>query len=394
MSSRRPLNRSISTRLLIPKTGCQVLHSKHFDIARTGGPEVATIYDVAEAAGVSISTVSLAMNNPSRVRGSTLTRVMEAVDRVGFVPKTDAVIRARKGAGRVGVIAPFTSFESFAQRLRGVIRVAKKEGFEVVLYDEESAAETRLASLPITRRVDGLIVMSLPFSDAVAGRLIEQGVPTVLMELGRQGFSSVSHDNVAGGRMVADLLVRQGHLRLAYVGHAQALNYVSQSQMRLEGFASKLPEAPAVRLVQHSSSAAYEAALDLLSLPDRPTGVFAYSDVMAGGVLRAARKLGLDVPKEVSVVGFDDSDLAEALGLSSVRQPLEESGQIAMETLLAQLANPHNGARQIELELSLIERDTTAPLRSDATSDGRRRPPREAGRRRATKAYAEGGARR
>ncbi len=328
------------------------------------------------------------MNNPSRVRGSTLTRVMEAVDSVGFVPKTDAVIRARKGAGRVGVIAPFTSFASFAQRLKGVIQVAKKEGFEVVLYDEESAAETRLATLPITRRVDGLIVMSLPFSDAVAGRLIEQGVPTVLMELGRQGFSSVTHDNVTGGRMVADLLVRQGHVRLAYIGHAQALNYVSQSQMRLEGFANKLPAAPEVRLVQHSSSAAYEAALELLSLPDRPTGVFAYSDVMAGGVLRAARKLGLEVPDQVGVVGFDDSDLAGALGLSSVRQPLEESGQIAMETLLAQLANPGAGARQIELELSLIERDTTAPLCAGTTSDGRHRPPHEPGRRRVTKARA------
>ena len=258
----------------------------------------------------------------------------------GSCPRPTTVIRARKGAGRVGVIAPFTSFASFAQRLKGVIQVAKKEGFEVVLYDEESAAETRLASLPITRHVDGLIVMSLPFSDAVAGRLTEQGVPTVLMELGRQGFSSVTHDNVAGGRMVADLLVGQGHERLAYIGHAQAVNYVSQSQMRLDGFASKLPAAPEVRLVQHSSSAAYEAALELLSLPDRPTGVFAYSDVMAGGVLRAARKMGLEVPDHVGVVGFDDSDLAEALGLSSVRQPLEESGQIAMETLLAQLANP------------------------------------------------------
>ncbi len=100
---------------------------------------------------------------------------------------------------------------------------------------------------------------------------------------------------------------------------------------------------------------------------------------MAGGVLRAARKLGLDVPEEISVVGFDDSDLAEALGLSSVRQPLEESGQIAMETLLAQLANPHNGARQIELELSLIERDTTAPLRPDTTSDGRAPPSTRSG---------------
>jgi DNA-binding LacI/PurR family transcriptional regulator len=383
------LDRSTSNKVAGLSPGCQVLHSKHFDSEDAQeGLHVATIYDVAEAAGVSISTVSLAMNNPSRVRGSTLTRVMEAVDQVGFVPKTDAVIRARKGVGRVGVIAPFTSFASFFQRLRGVVRTAKKEGFEVVLYDEESAAETRLASLPITRRVDGLIVMSLPLSDAVASRLVEQGVPTVLIELGRQGFSSITHDDVAGGRLVGDLLLRHGHERFGYIGHAQAVSYVSQSQMRLEGFASRLPEPPEVRLVEHSSAAAYEAALEMLSLNNRPTGLFAYSDVMAGGVLRAARELGLAVPDEVAVVGFDDSDLAEALGLSTIHQPLEESGQVAMETLLAQLANPQAGARQIELALSLVERETTAPLRSAAAADGRHRLQQEPSGRRGAKAHS------
>jgi DNA-binding LacI/PurR family transcriptional regulator len=329
-----------------------------------------TIYDVASKAGVSISTVSLALNHPHRVRDATRTRVMDAIHELGFVPKADAVIRARQGIGRIGAIAPFSSFLSFAQRLTGVLRVAAREGLEVVIYDQESAAEARLATLPLTRRVDGLIVMSLPFSDDVAQRLIDQAVPMVLIELGHPGFSSITIDDEAGGRMVAELFAGQGHERFGYLGHAQTHDYLSQSQLRLQGFLQGLPSLPEIRLVRHTFTAAHAGALRMLTGPERPTAIFAHDDILASGVLKAARELGLAVPGDLAVAGFDDSPLAEPLGLTSVRQPLEESGQIAAETLVAQLSNPDASARNVTLALTLIERESTATTSLPGSRDG------------------------
>jgi DNA-binding LacI/PurR family transcriptional regulator len=321
----------------------------------------ATIYDVADRAGVSISTVSLAFNAPDRVRATTLGRVMEAVDELGFRPKADAVTRARRGVRRIAVVAPFSSYPSFARRLNGVLRTGARERFEVVVYDQESAATSRLVSLPLTGHVDGLIVMSLPFGDDVAQRLAEQSLPTVLVDNARAGFSSVATDDAAGGRMVAELLIRRRHERFGFLGHAQRTHdYLSQSEARLDGFRSALPAPPLTRLVDHTFEAARAGAHALLREPERPTAIFAHDDLLASGVLGAARDLGLAVPGELAVVGFDDAEIAEPLGLTSVRQPLEESGEIATQILLDQLKDPRRSARHTTLALTLVERASTA----------------------------------
>jgi DNA-binding LacI/PurR family transcriptional regulator len=320
-----------------------------------------TIYDVAERAGVSVSTVSLALNAPERVREPTLRRVMDAVDQLGFRPKAEAVSRARRGVRRIAVLAPFSSYPSFARRLTGVLRAAAGERFEVIVYDQESAATSRLVSLPLTDRVDGLIVMSLPFDDDVARRLAEQHLPTVLVDDARSGFSSVTTDDAAGGRMVAELLLRRGHEHVAFLGHAQRIHdYRSPSEARLDGFRAVLPAPPETRLVEHSFEAARAGAHDLLSASRPPTAIFAHDDLLAGGVLRAARERGIAVPTDLAVVGFDDSDIAEPLGLTSVHQPLEESGEIAAQILLDQLKDPGRSSRHTTLSLTVVERESTA----------------------------------
>ena len=130
--------------------------------------------------------------------------------------------------------------------------------------------------------------------------------------------------------------------------------------MRLESFRDALPAAPEVRLTDplRPYESALAAARDLLERPSRPTAIFAGSDVLASGALRAARDLGLDVPADLAVVGFDDGELAEPLGLTTVRQPLEESGEIATELLLAQLEHRRRSARQTTLAVTLEQRST------------------------------------
>lgn len=327
----------------------------------------ATIYDVAERAGVSISTVSLALNAPRRVKPETLERVLTAIDELKFVPKTEAVARARRGVGRIGVIAPFTTYPSFARRLNGVLHATRGKSCEVVVHDQESAATSTLASLPLTQRLDGLIVMSIPFGDDVAERLAEQHVTTVLVELERAGFSSITIDDITGGRMAAKHLLARGHRRFAFLGEQQrqAHDHVLQSDARLNGFRQELVAAgidlpeTRVRRVAHTTPAASAAAEDLLTLAEPPTAVFAHDDILAAAVIRTARKHGLAVPGDLAVIGFDDSDIAEHLGLTSIRQPLEESGQVAAETLLGELSNPNRSLQHVTLRLTLVERETT-----------------------------------
>ena len=328
-------------------------------------PDV-TIYDVAELASVSISTVSRVLNSPDQVNAATRTRVLAAIDRLHFVPKADATARARKGTRRVGVLAPFITYPSFVQRLRGVAALAGTS-YEMVIYNVESAArrDSYLATLPVTRRLDGLIVMALPFGDEAAQRLRAHRLETVQIECSHPFFSSVEIDDVAGGELVARYLLSRGHRRFGFVGDASVPDYaISTSDKRLSGYRRVLAEAgyalapEHIRLGPNGLEPARAMAGDLLAGPDRPTAIFAPSDTQAMGVLKAARERGVRVPQELAVVGFDDVEVADYIGLTTVRQPLEESGRIAVDLLLARLIDPSRAAQRVTLPLEIVARET------------------------------------
>ena len=328
-----------------------------------------TIYDVAARAGVSISTVSLALNTPTRVSKQTRAKVLSAADELGFVPKADAVTRARRGVGRIGVIAPFSSYPSFGVRLNGVFAELREQPLEVVVYDHTSAAEASsplLASLPIVRRLDGLIIMALPLDELVAQRLHEQRLPTVLVESPRVDFDCVCVENDRGGELVAHHLLDLGHRRFGYVGERQRSHaYVSPSEQRLIGYrrviaerGGSLPE-EAIELVTHGIDSAFAAAHAMLAGTDPPTAIFAHDDLLASGVLKAARHRGIEVPSGLAVVGFDDSDVARALDLTTVRQQFEDSGRLAARMVLEQLQAATTSRRRSVLGLELVRRSST-----------------------------------
>jgi LacI family transcriptional regulator len=326
-----------------------------------------TIYDVAEKAGVSIATVSNVINAPKRVKPATLTRVLAVIDELGFVPKAEAAVRARKGVGRIGVIAPFTTYPSFDQRLHGVIEALRGQPYELVIYDQESAAlrQDYLASVPIARRLDGLIVMALPFHDAVANRLLSHGLETVLIECAHASFSSLEIDNAAGGRLAAEYLVARGHRRCAFVGERQVSGYyMSQSEQRLAGYRQGLAEAGIELLEDYVSLAPFgrdearQQTHQLLDLATPPTAILAHSDIQAMGVLKAARERGVAVPADLAVIGFDDLDCADYIGLTTVHQPLIESGRIAVSLLLERLDNRSGPIQRVSLPLHVVQRET------------------------------------
>jgi DNA-binding LacI/PurR family transcriptional regulator len=326
-----------------------------------------TIYDVAKQAGVSIATVSRMLNAPSKVNGETRERILAAIDTLGFVPKAEARARAMRGTGRIGVISPFFTAPSFVQRLRGIAEALSAKKFELVIYTVDSADHLKsfLSSLPLTGNLDGLIILSLPVDDADGDRLVDHGLPTVLVEFPHPNLSSVEIDDVMGGRMAAQYLMKKGHHRIAFLGDTDLPEYsLHPVSQRLVGFRQALKEAgielpdELVRLAPYSQEQTRQVAAELLSLPQLPTAIFAATDFQALGVLKAARQLKVQVPEQLAVVGFDDLDIAEYADLTTIRQHLDESGRLAVEILLAQIESPSRPSRHVKLPLTLIERRT------------------------------------
>lgn len=327
----------------------------------------ATVYEVARKAGVSIATVSRVLNTPERVNETTRTRVHRAIDELGFVPKAEATARARKSQGRIGVLAPFFTFPSFVARFRGVANALSDSPYDLAIYNVDSSSRRAglLASLPVTRRVDALIIMALPFDDEAADRLVTHDLPTVLIEYSRSPFSSVRIDDAGGGAMAAQHLLGAGHRRCAFVGDSDVPDYaMHNSDMRLAGFRQSLAESGVdlppeyIACAPHGLEEARLSAHTLLDLPTPPTAIFAASDTQAMGVLKAARERGLRVPADLAVIGFDDIDVADYIGLTTIRQHLEESGRVAVDLLLSRLADPSRAAQEAWLPLSLVQRET------------------------------------
>lgn len=326
-----------------------------------------TIYDVASKAGVSITTVSRMLNDSEKVNPDTRIRIMDAIDTLGFIPKAEARARAMQKNGRIGVISPFFTAPSFIQRLRGIAGAISPNNFELVIYTVESTDQLQryLATLPITGNLDGLIVLSLQISDPDAARLVNHSLPTVLIEYPHSSLNCVEINNIEGGRIAANYLLQKGHRRIAFLGDTDLPEYaIHPVSLRLNGFRQALTAAGVelpenfVRLAPYTQEQTRMVAKELLSLPHPPTAIFAATDFQALGVLKAAKSLGVTVPDQLAVVGFDDLDMAEYADLTTICQHLDESGRLAVEILLNQMQSTSPLPRHVQLPLNIIERKT------------------------------------
>jgi DNA-binding LacI/PurR family transcriptional regulator len=331
------------------------------------GKKVPTIFDVAELSGVSISTISRVINMPEKVNLNTRQRVYEAIDKLGFVPQAEARARALRLKGRIGVITPFFTAPSFVQRLRGIAASLSKENYDLVIYtvDSNNRLQSYLTSLPLTGNLNGLVIISLPVAEADVNRLLEYQLPTVLIEFPHPLLNSVEIDDVEGGRMATEYLISKGHKRIAFLGDTDLPEYsIHPVSLRLKGFRQALKSANIevpeefIRLAPYDQEQARIFAKELIDMPNPPTAFFAATDYQALGVLKAARQLGLKIPEQIAVIGFDDLDMANYEDLTTVRQHLDESGRIAIEILLSHIADESRPIQHITLPLALIERLT------------------------------------
>jgi LacI family transcriptional regulator len=326
----------------------------------------ATIYNIAAEAGVSSATVSRVLNGSPKVTQETRLRVMEVIKRLEFVPKAEARARALKRNYRIGILVPFFTAPSFVQRLRGAA-TALPTNCELIIYTVNSTdrLDGYLASLPLTGNLDGLIIMSLGIKEEQAQHLSNHHLETVLIEYPQTGFSTVEINDFHGGKMAAEYLVEKGHRRIAFVGDANLPEYaIHPISQRLQGFRQKLNEVGIplpddyVRLASYSLEQARQVASELLNLSIPPTAIFAATDLQAMGVIMVARQMGLHIPGDLAVMGFDNLDMAELMELTTIQQPLDDSGRVAVELLLERIKTPNRSLQHVQLPLTIVERKT------------------------------------
>jgi LacI family transcriptional regulator len=336
----------------------------------------ATIADVAAASGVGVGTVSRVINGAANVREATRASVLKVIEQLGYRPSHLAASLSRGTPRTVAIMVPNLTRPSAVMRLAGALRVLDEQGYDTVVCNVVTPQQRdhHLAALTTRHRADGVIVVSLRLSVAQLAAFRRSGVPLVTIDVPTPGVPQTLTDDVAGGRLATGHLLSLGHRRIGFVGDTMrgaagasrmGLGFMS-SQHRLAGYRQALSAAglgydPAlVRRGPHGPANAEALAGQLLALPDPPSAIFAASDVQAMGVLAGADRFGVSVPGDLSVIGFDDVESAALLGLSTVRQPLADSGAEGARRLCALLRGERVSPLRQRLALEVVQRSSTA----------------------------------
>jgi DNA-binding LacI/PurR family transcriptional regulator len=329
-----------------------------------------TIRDVAKQAGVGLGTVSRVLNDSPLVSEATRQRVLEVIAELNYSPSPTARRLSLRKTLTIAAIVPFFTRPSFIERLRGVESALAESKYDLTMFNVETVArrDACFRDIPRRERVDGVLIISLAPRDEETARFAAAGVPVVLVDAIHPALSWTVTDDVGGGQLATQHLLNLGHRRIGYISDPleSPFNFTS-SRNRYQGYRQALDTAGIPfrpdyhREGEHGRYEARHLADELLSLPEPPTAIFAASDTQAMGVLEAARDANLDVPRDLSVIGYDDVEVAEYLGLTTMRQLLFESGQQGVELLLEMLENPETQAEHRVLPAELILRGTTAP---------------------------------
>lgn len=335
-----------------------------------------TLEEIAKLAGVSRSTVSRVINDQPNVRQQVRERVWQIVRETGYQPHAAARSLVTRRTRIVGVLIPeavTTLFTDpfFLHLLRGITQTCNSQRYQLILslFNDPAGPEAVYRRVVRSGHLDGVVVASAREDDPLIARLGNDRVPFVLV--GRHTDDCVSYvdiDNIAAARMAVEHLIRLGHRRIGAI--TGPLNMTSGTD-RLKGYrqaleAHRLPLEDALVVEGDFSEASGSAAAHRL-LALSVSAIFAASDSMAVGALKAVREAGLQVPHDVALVGFDDLPLASAVQppLTTVRQPIERLGSMAADLLLNLLENPPDGqapAHHIVLPTKLIVRDSCGAL--------------------------------
>ncbi|WP_454048914.1 LacI family DNA-binding transcriptional regulator [Cellulomonas sp. Marseille-Q8402] len=350
---------------------------------------MATMRDVAQAAGVSPMTVSNVLNGRrARVSPATVSLVEEAIARLGYVPNGAARALSARSSGIVALVyrsdggdGPALANPHDSVLVGEVERWVSRAGRHLMIHAAEDVVTT--AGSLRTWNVDGAIVLGVLAHEVAELRRLSD-VPMVLVDAtGHDAIAAVGVDDVAGGRLAGAHLAGLGHRRMAFVGPDATIGGVVEDRYR--GWRSALaehdvPDEVVLRTTTSSFEAGLDAAARLLAAPELPTAVFCTADILAVGLLKGLLGAGVRVPEDVSVIGFDDLPECRHLtpALTTVRQDVRAKGRSAVELLTQVLGEDAAAApataRRTTLPVELVERETVAPPRCREQTA---RPPRD-----------------
>ncbi|MCK4689660.1 MAG: LacI family DNA-binding transcriptional regulator [Candidatus Marinimicrobia bacterium] len=327
------------------------------------------IKDVAEKAGVSIATVSRVINDSPKVKEKTKKLILKAIKELNFTPNVNAQGLQKKRTKTLGLIFPDASSYYFAEIIRGINSYVRKHGYQVIVassHDEEDEVRT-LVSLLQSGRVDGMVLMMPSIQNVNVFNLSLNSVPVVYLCTGIQTQNStrIIIDNYKGAKEITEHLIWHGNSRIGFI-HGAPNNY--DSQKRYLGYIDAVHENGleySILLESHGNfteASGFKSAMELLNQEPRPTAIFAANDAMAIGAIEAAKRLSLNVPKDVAIVGFDDISTSQYINpaLTTVSVPVYKMGQIVGGSIFKQLNSKESDQveEKIVIPLQIIIRES------------------------------------
>lgn len=311
-----------------------------------------TIYDVAKKAGVGIGTVSRVINKSPQTTEQTKAKVLQAIQELNYQPHVVAQSLARRKTQTIGCIIPFfTTGYFYIELLRGIQKKLTECKYDLMLYSVDTAnkKETFLQRCLKERRVDGILWVSLDIPDEYAEKFVQSNLPVVLLDSYHPLLDSITVDNLEGAYLATKHLISLSYQKIAMID-AQLKSF--PARLRLEGYKNALTEYGYSFEERHfvacdfaneadgfNKEAGYTAMQRLLALgTERPQAIFVSSDIQAIGAMDAIKQQGLRIPEDVAVVGFDDIELSRYIGLTTMRQPILEMGELASEKLIQKIS--------------------------------------------------------
>ncbi len=325
--------------------------------------------------GVSVASVSRALNGHESVTAATRERILRAAGELRYVPHAGARSLITRRTDTVGVLLPDIHGEFFSELIRGMDQAARASGLHLLISSSHgSASETALALRTLQGRVDGLLVMSPHADTRMLASNLPETLPTVLVNtrVASGDYAALSVDNYGGATAMMRHLLGRGFRRIAFIG-GPGNNF--DADERLRGYRDGLAQSGASERVfggDFSEDSGYRAGLLIAALRERPDAIFAANDMMALGCLFALTEHGLSVPDDIALAGFDDIPIARFVTppLTTVQVRIAELGRLALERLAALIENGNTPSVAEPLACELIVRASTGAAAGAAASSG------------------------
>ena len=333
-----------------------------------------TIYDIADHADVSTATVSRVLNDESKVAPDTRSRVMKAAQALGYQPHASAQNLARQRTDTIAVVVPLLANYFYMGVLRGIQQALASKAYDLLVYapSHPDEVEEQVRRAAQRGRSDGFLLLSAPLQPGIVDCLNESSQAVVLVDTKHPNYESIYVDNRRGGYKATRHLLEAGYQRIAHItsdtpepepaaerrrGYEEALG--EQNHSRASSLIARGNQEP----FAFAKEGGYKAMKQLLQRDPPPDAVFAASDMQAIGALQAASEAGVRVPEDVALLGFDDIDVSAHVGLSTLRQPLREYGELAVEKLTARIQEPDRPVSSTVFDPEVVVRRTCGSSR-------------------------------